>query len=93
MIANANYNSSPTASTGSYEEGTVSTVYLTVVEPVMFVKTRPYSPPVSLDSFLKPINLFKEDEFLPEEVCKKSIQMESKRFVPSVVTRINRGRG
>ena len=91
MIANANYDSSPTAPTGSYEEGTVSTVYLTVVEPVMFVKTRPYSPPVSLDSFLKPINLLHEDEFL-EEICKKSIQMESKRFVPPVSTRINRGK-
>lgn len=39
------------------------------------------------------INLFKEDEFYPEEVCKKSIQMESKRFIPPPVTRINRGRG
>jgi len=50
-------------------------------------------PSISFRNFLKPINPFKEDGFYPEEVCKKSIRMEGKRFVPPVVTRINRGRG
>jgi hypothetical protein len=50
-------------------------------------------PSISFRNFDAPINLFKEDGFYPEEVCRKSIQMENKRFVPSVATRINRGRG
>jgi len=95
MIANANYNSSPTAFTGYGEEGTC---YETGYCPDMNRNCSSCGdgskgPSISFRNFDAPINLFKEDEFLPEEVCKKSIQMESKRFVPSVVTRINRGRG
>jgi len=87
MIANANYNSSPTASTGYGEEGTVSTVYL-VAEPVMNSRHGSIS---SMSNHI--LNLLKEDEFYPEVESKKLIQMESKQFVPSVATRINRGRG
>ena len=50
-------------------------------------------PSICPDCFFKPINLLHEDEFLPEEICKKSIRMESKRFIPPPVTNINRGRG
>jgi len=91
MIANANYDSSPTVSTGYDDEGTTSTVYL-VAEPVMNTCYGSNGPSICPDCFLKPINLLHEDEFF-EEICKKSIRMESKRFIPPPITNINRGRG
>jgi len=87
MIANANYNSSPTASIGYGEEGTIFTVYL-VAEPVYRD-----GPSICPDCFLKPINLFKEDEFYPDVEGKKLIRMEKKQFNFPLITRINRGRG
>jgi len=89
MIANANYNSSPTVSTGCYDTGYCPDMN----RDCSSCGRASHSPSISFRNFLKPINLFKEDEFFPEEVCKKSIQMESKRFVPPVTSRINRGRG
>ena len=80
MIANANYGGAESLSQSASNATGMSSSYRS-------------SPSMSFRNFDEPINLFKEDEFFPEEVCKKSIRMEGKRFVPPVVTRINRGRG
>ena len=91
MIATSNFNSTePT--TGSYGEDSTGSTYFIVSEPVMNTCYGSNGPSISPDCFLKPINLLHEDEFF-EEICKKSIRMESKRFIPPPITNINRGRG
>jgi len=84
MIATANYNEGGTTSTADYDGST--TTYLTSFPMYS------YSEPICPDCFDSPINLLHEDKFF-EEICKKSIRMESKRFIPPPVTNINRGRG
>jgi len=80
MIATANYGETESPSQSASNAEGMSSSYRS-------------SPSISFISFDDLINLFKEDEFLPEEVCKKSIRMENKRYIPPPVTRINRGRG